>query len=325
MKTIGIRDNICVKKELTTCGSKILENFTAPYHAAIIDKLGESTEIKKINIKEFGLEEDDYIKKFFEENNADAAILTDLDGQIARNAVNGLVGLKPTFGLVSRSGVITIAPSLEQIGVISKSIEGIGEIFDVIKGYDSEDSGSVNPEGVEAFNAPVKIGYIQSHEDLNKTGLKTEQIEIQNLKYAKPTHEIIVDAEISSNLGKYDGIRYGYRTDHARTWKEVYTKTRQEGFGYASKKKMIAGTFFLDVDNMQEYYIKAAKIRTLIKRELEEIFKQVDIIAVPSDKEYTCLANLTGRPALTINGITLIGKHFDEENLMNVAKAMMRR
>jgi len=147
-----------------------------------------------------------------------------------------------------------------------------------------------------------------------------EKIEIKNIKYASKVTYIISAAEASSNLARYDGIKYGHRTENANTWKEVYTKTRQVGFGYEAKKKMVAGTFFLDIGNMDEYYKRAQKIRVLIKQELKNIFENVDVIAIPSDSEYKCLANLAGRPAITVKGVTLIGKFFEEDRLIELTK-----
>ena len=321
---IGLRDNICAKLMKTTCGSKMLENFVSPYDATVVEKLNKAdVKIEKVDIAEFGVEEDDYISKALEKGSVDAVIATDWDGQISRICTDGIVGIKPTFGLVSRYGVVTIAPSLEQVGVIGKNIKAVEEVLNIIKGYDNKDSGSVDEKEYvgQVKNAKLNIGYTEENNVINKLQGEKIKIDIENLKYALPVQYMISSAEASSNLARFDGIRYGYRAEGAKTWKEVYTKTRQEGFGYVVKKKMIAGTFFLDVDNMQEYYIKAAKVRTVIKREIDEIFKKVDVIAVPNKKEYTCLANLTGRPAITIDGVTFIGKHFDEENLMSMIKA----
>jgi aspartyl-tRNA(Asn)/glutamyl-tRNA(Gln) amidotransferase subunit A len=316
---IGLRDNICTKETKTTCGSKLLENFISPYNASVVEKLNEKkVDIEKVNIKEFGIEEDEYVAEAFEKQKVDAVVLSDWNGEIARNSINGRVGIKPSFGLVSRYGVVTIAPSLEQIGIVGKDINTASEVLDIIKGYDKKDSGSVDEKEVkQEKKEKLKVGYIE--ENLG-TKLQGEKINIKNLKYAKVVLDMISSAESSSNLARFDGIRYGYQTENAETWKEVYTKTRQEGFGYETKKKMISGTFFLDVENMQDYYIKSEKVRTVIKRELEEVFKTVDVIAVPNKKEYTCLANLTGRPAITAGDIAFIGKHFDEENLIAFVK-----
>jgi len=318
MKVIGLRDNICVKDSKTTCGSKMLENFVSPFEATVVEKLNNAdVKIEKIDIFEFGIEEDEYISKAFEKGNIDAIVATDWDGEIARNSEGGIVGIKPTFGNVSRYGVVAIAPSLEQVSVIGKDLKSAKEVFDIIKGYDDRDSGAVDEKDIKKEeNKKMKIGYIEEVKNISG-----EKVDIKNLKYVPATHYIISSAEASSNLGKFDGIRYGFRANDAKTWKEVYTKTRQEGFGYEAKKKQIAGTFFIDVDNMQEYYIKANKVRTVIKRELDELFKKVDVIAVPNKKEYACLANLTGRPAITVNGITFIGKHFDEENLIGLVSS----
>ena len=144
MKTIGLRNNICMKNAKNTCGSKMLEDFISPYDSTVVEKLNAaSVKIENIDMKEFGIEEDNFVQEFFESNSANTAILVDGNGEIARNAINGLIGLKPTFGMVSRYGVITSAPSLEQTGVISKDINELQEILDIIKGYDDKDSGSV--------------------------------------------------------------------------------------------------------------------------------------------------------------------------------------
>ena len=320
MSVIGLKDNICTKSEKTTCGSKMLENFISPYNATIVEKLNNaSKETRKIEMKEFGIEEDNYTKEFFE-NNGEIAIVTDLNGEIAKNSTNGRLGLKPTFGLVSRYGVVTVSPSLEQVGVIAKNANNLKETLDIIKGYDCKDSGSVEATDIENKEDIKKIGYI-GDANLELNNLELIKIGIANLKYVKPIHTIISSAESSSNLARFDGIRYGYRTENAKTWKEVYTKTRGEGFGYEAKKKMVSGTFFLDVENMKECYIRAEKIRTLIKRELEKIFETLDAIAV-SNEEGVLLANLTGRPAITLNGITIIGKHFSENRLIELSKSL---
>ena len=309
---VGLRNNICVKGEEATCGSKMLEKYISPYSSTVAEKLNKAgIEIKNIEIKEFGIEEDNYIKEFFEKNVADTAIVVDGNGEIARNSTNGLVGLKPTFGLISRWGVIMTSPSLEQVGVISKNIEDLKEVLDIVKGYDEKDSGSIKNISVcdENNNKELKVADIK-------------EVKIDSLKYAKVVTYMISSAETSSNLGRLDGIRYGYRTKDASNWKEVYTKTRQEGFSYEAKKKMIAGTFFLDVNNMEEYYKKAEKVRAMIKREIEKVFEKVDVLKVAADSEYTCLANLTGRPAISINGVTLIGKFFEEDRLISLAKTL---
>ena len=145
MKTVGLRNNICVKNEKATCGSIMLENFVSPYNSTVAEKLSEAgIEIKNIDMKEFGIEEDNFVQEFFESNISNTVMTVDGNGEIARNCTYGLVGLKPTFGLVSRFGVITTAPSLEQVGIISKDINELKETLDIIKGYDNKDSGSVN-------------------------------------------------------------------------------------------------------------------------------------------------------------------------------------
>ena len=161
MKTIGIRDNICIKSEKTTCGSKMLENFISPYNATIIDKLNNANiEIKKVSMSEFGLKEDEFTQEFIKNNQGATVVTTDLKGDIANTCKkNSLFGIKPTFGLVSRYGFVSSAPSLEQIGVVGKSIEDCKEVLDIIKGYDEKDSGSVNPtEYIEKEN--IKIGCV---------------------------------------------------------------------------------------------------------------------------------------------------------------------
>ncbi|MCL2384102.1 MAG: amidase family protein [Oscillospiraceae bacterium] len=324
MKIVGLRNNICVKNGKMTCGSKMLENFISPYNSTIVERLNTAgVKTENIDMKEFGVVEDNFIQEFFAGNTSNTAIMVDGSGEIARNSVNGLIGIKPTFGAVSRYGVVTVAPSLEQAGVISKDINELKEVFDIIKGYDEKDSASVKEVLENKQSDDIKIGAISEAMNL-VNGFTAQKVEITNLKYAKKVACMISSAESSSNLARYDGIKYGHRAENTSTWKEVYTKSRQEGFGYDVKKKMIAGTFFLDRDNMEEYYKRAEKIRTLIKQEVKELFKKVDVIAIPSDSEYTCIANLTGRPAISANGVTLIGNFFEEERLIKLASELTK-
>lgn len=316
MKTVGIRDNICIKGEKTTCGSKMLEKFIAPYNATIVEKLtSNSIDFKKVSMSEFGLKNDDIQIN-------ECAIITDLEGDISKICIkNNLVGIKPTFGLVSRYGFISSAPSLEQVGVIGKTVEDCKELLNIIKGYDKRDSGSANIDvDLEKKTDNLKVGIVKDVKNREKTEkFNLIEVEISNLKYAKVIHYIISSAEASSSLAKYDGIRYGYRTKQYSNLKDVYKNTRKEGFEYETKKKMIAGTFFLDVNNREDYYIKAEKARTMIKTEMNKIFEEIDILIVPVKDNYIHLANLTGRPSLTIGMNTIIGKHFEESKLISLA------
>lgn len=319
MKTIGLKNNICVKNELATCGSKILEGYVSPYDSYVAQKLKEANiKINNIDTTEFGLKDDSFIQDFFEKDISKTAIITDRSGETAKKSIDGVIGLKPTFGIVSRYGVVTTAPSLEQVAILSKSIDELKETFAIIKGYDKRDSGSVKE--FEQYNKDLKDIKIGFHQETTNTfkNFNKEKINIENLKYVKAIHYIISASEASSNLGRYDGIRFGQRAQDAVDWKDVYIKTRQEGFSIEAKRQMLAGTFFLDLEQKEKYYIKAEKIRTVIKDELKSIFKKVDVIAMDSDSEGILLANLTGRPSLTVNKTTLIGEYFSEEMLISL-------
>ena len=189
-------------------------------------------------------------------------------------------------------------------------------MFNAIKGFDEKDSGSVMLEEKSKKKIEdIKIGWIDEVQNIFGN-VNSEKVTINTSEYSKSTAYIISAAETSSNLSKYDGIRYGHRAENATTWQEVYSKTRQEGFGYEVKKKIIAGTYFTDAENMENYYRKADKIRTLIKQEMKEVFTKIDILAIPANSKEVILANLTGRPAITVKGITLIGDFFKEESLI---------
>lgn len=314
---IGVLDNICITDVKTTCGSKMLENFISPYDAAVIEELKENgiNTFEKINMSEFNIKENEEIAKSVASSKVDCAVGSDMDGKL-RNAAakNNVAALKPTFGLISRYGVITTAPSLEQVSLVAKDIKTCEEVLNIISGYDAKDSCSVSLEKKENKDvSKLKIGVMGNAKYEMAETIKTD-IE----KYIVPVHLIISSSEMSSNLGRFDGIRYGYRTKNISNLKDVYKNSRAEGFGEEVKKVMIFGTHFLSVDYKSKYYDKASKIRTIIKQKLAEEFKNVDVIITPVEEKYLKLANLIGAPSLVVNNLQLIGKHFEEETLLKL-------
>ena len=317
---IGILDNICATESKTTCGSKMLENFVSGYDATVIEKLKESNikTFEKINMSEFGVEENDEIGRTVSNNNVEGIVGSDADGKLRMTASkNKVIGLKPTFGLISRSGVITTAPSLEQVSIIAKDIKTCRELLNIISGYDNRDSCSADVEtrleSAQKDISKIKIGVLG---DAKYKGATAVKLNIE--EYIIPSHYIIWSSEMSSNLGRFDGIRYGYRTKNAPGLFDVYKNSRAEGFGKEVKKIMIFGTHFLSVDYKSKYYDKASKIRTMIKKEIAKQFENFDVIITPVEEKYLKLANLTGHPSLVVNNVQLIGKHFEENVLLEL-------
>lgn len=397
---IGIKDNICTKGIKTTCSSKMLENFVAPYDATIMEKLKEEGLINlgKMNMDEFAMgssTEYSYFKKTknpwdlsrvpggssggsiaaVASNMAPWALGSDTGGSVRQPAsLCGIVGLKPTYGLVSRYGLIAYASSLDQIGPATKDVEDSALLLGLIAGHDEKDSTSANVEkkdylknlkngvkglkiGVpkeffgEGLNKEVKKKIFEAIETYKKLGAEVEEFSFSTLDYALATYYIISCAEASSNLGRFDGIRYGYRTKNYNSLKDIYVNSRTEGFGDEVKRRIILGTYVLSSGYYDAYYKKAQKVRTLIIDEFKKNFEKFDVILTPTspitafkigEKSnnplemyladlYTVPINIAGVPAISIPcgvdsnnlpiGMQLIGKHFDEETLFRVAYA----
>ena len=395
---IGIKDNICTKGIKTTCSSKMLEDFVSPYDATVMDKINAENliTIGKLNMDEFamgGSTENSYFKKTKNPWNLSKvpggssggsaaavasqmvpwALGSDTGGSIRQpSAFCGVVGLKPTYGLVSRYGLVAFASSLDQIGPITKDVRDSAILLNIIAGHDEKDSTSVDmPKkdyekaltgdikglkiGVpkeffgEGINKEVKESLKQAIETYKKLGAEVEEFSLDIAKYALATYYIIACAEASSNLGRFDGIRYTYRAKNFKDLKDLYKKTRSEGFGAEVKRRIILGTYVLSSGYYDAYYKKAQQVRTLVKQEFKKAFEKYDVILTPTSpivafdigtklsnpmEMYlsdicTVPVNIAGVPAISIPcgvdsnnmpiGMQLIGNYFDEETILNAA------
>ena len=397
---IGIKDNICVKGTKTTCSSKMLENFVSPYDASVIEKLNSENLISlgKLNMDEFAMgssTENSYFKTTrnpWDLNKVPGgssggsaaavaaqmvpwALGSDTGGSIRQPAsLCGVVGLKPTYGLVSRYGLVAFASSLDQIGPITKDVKDAALLLNLIAGHDKKDTTSVDvPEkdytkslsgdikglkiGVpkeffgEGINEDVNNRLKESIEIYKKLGAEVEEISLDVAEYALAAYYIIACAEASSNLGRFDGIRYTYRAPEFKNLKELYRKTRSEAFGSEVKRRIILGTYVLSSGYYDAYYKKAQQVRTLVMKKFNEAFEKYDVILTPTSpitafnigekssnpmEMYladicTVSINIAGVPAISIPcglnsegmpvGMQLIGNKFEEEKILNAAYA----
>ena len=397
---IGIKDNLCVKGTKTTCASKMLENFIAPYDATTIENLKKENIVSlgKLNMDEFAMgssTENSYFKVTKNPWNLNkvpggssggsaAAVAADLvpwalgsdtGGSIREpSSFCGVVGLKPTYGLVSRYGLVAFASSLDQIGPITKDVRDNAMLLNLIAGHDPKDTTSVDIPKVdytkalktdvkgikigvpkeffgEGINEEVKQKLQEAIEKYKELGAEVEEISLDVAKYALATYYIIACAEASSNLGRFDGIRYGYRAKDCKNLKDIYKKSRSEGFGPEVKRRIILGTYVLSSGYYDAYYKKAQQVRTLVSNQFNEAFKKYDIILTPVSPTVafdigsktsnplemyladicTVSINIAGVPAMSIPcgvdkegmpiGMQLIGNKFNEEKIYNVAYA----
>ena len=328
---IGIKDNICIKGMKTTCSSKMLENFVSPYDATVIEKLNDSKSVVlgKLNMDEFAMGASTEYSEFKKTRNPwnlnkvpggssggiAAAVAADLvpwalgsdtGGSIRQPAsFCGVVGLKPTYGLVSRYGLVAFASSLDQIGPITKDVEDAALLLNLIAGHDDKDSTSSNTpkkdytkalikdvKGLkiglpkeylgEGINEEVKQAILDVAENYKKMGATVEECSISTADYALATYYIIACAEASSNLGRFDGIRYGYRSQKQESLKDIYRNSRSEGFGPEVKRRIILGTYVLSSGYYDAYYKKAQKVRTLVKNEFKKQFEKYDVLLTPT-------------------------------------------
>ena len=397
---IGIKDNLCTKGVRTTCSSRMLENFIAPYNATVVEKLNNEDIISlgKLNMDEFAMgasTEYSYFKKTCNPWNLSRvpggssggsaaavaanlvpwALGSDTGGSIRQPAsFCGVVGLKPTYGLVSRYGLVAFASSLDQIGPITKDVEDAAILLNVIAGHDERDTTSYdipkkdytktlknNIKGMkigipkeyfgEGINAEVKEKLEEAINIYKKLGAEVEEFSLDIAQYALATYYIIACAEASSNLGRFDGIRYGYRTSNFTNLKELYKNSRSEGFGPEVKRRIILGTYVLSSGYYDAYYKKAQQVRTLVKKEFDKAFEKYDILLTPTSPTVafeigtrsnnplemyladicTVSVNIAGLPGISIPcgvnsenmpiGMQLIGNKFEEEKILNVAYA----
>lgn len=324
---IGIKDNLCIRGERATAGSKILENFVSPYNATSIQKLLDAGFIlfPGLNMDEFAMgsstENSAYgtTKNPFDTSRipggssggsaaaVSASMLpvtlgSDTGGSVRQPAsLCGVYGIKPTYGRVSRYGLIAYASSLDQIGVLSADIGGIADVLSVISGYDTHDATSsskpipdllpeislsglkvgIMDEGTE-WDPDVKKRYSRMKELLLSRGAKLETLDFSLNDYSIPVYYILATAECSSNLSRFDGIRYGYRNETGKKLEELYLDSRSEGFGKEVKRRILLGTFSLSSGYYDAYYGKAQKARALIRKGYESFFSKVDLILQPT-------------------------------------------
>ena len=395
---IGIKDNICTKGVKTTCSSRMLENFVSPYDATVMKNINNENMINlgKLNMDEFamgGSTEYSYFKKTknpwnlnkvpggssggsaaaVASNMVPWALGSDTGGSIRQpSSFCGVVGLKPTYGLVSRYGLVAFASSLDQIGPITKDVRDSAMLLNIIAGHDKKDTTSVEIEkkdytkclknnvkglkiGVpkeffaEGINEEVKNALNEAIEKYKELGAEVEEFSLDVAKYSLATYYIIACAEASSNLGRFDGIRYTYRTGEFKNLKELYKKSRSEGFGPEVKRRIILGTYVLSSGYYDAYYKKAQQVRTLVMNEFNKAFEKYDVVLTPTSPTVsfdigsksgnplemyladicTVSVNIAGLPGISIPcgvdkqgmpiGMQLIGNKFCEETILNAA------
>jgi len=394
---IAQKDIFCAEGWKTTCGSKMLDNFIAPYDSTVISKFNAAGAVNlgKTNMDEFAMGSSNETSYYGNVKNpwdiktvpggssggsaaavagmlAPAATATDTGGSIRQPAsLCGLTGLKPTYGLVSRYGMIAFASSLDQAGPMCHTAEDCAAMMNVMSGHDPKDSTSIEREKenyLTGINNPIKglkIGVPkeffsegldpevekiieQGISEYKKLGAEIVEISLPNNHLSIPVYYVIAPAEASSNLSRYDGVRYGYRTKEYDDLMDMYCKTREEGFGDEVKRRIMIGTYVLSAGYYDAYYLKAQKIRRLISEDFKKAFEKCDVILGPSapsvafpigDKKedplkmymqdvYTISTNLAGLPGLSMPGglmnnlpvgIQLIGNYFSEAKLLNIA------
>ena len=329
---VTIKDNICIAGEETTCASRVLKGFRSPYDATVIDRLRQegAVLIPRANMDEFAFGSSTETSAFGPTRNpwnpacvpggssggsaaavaahmAVAALGSDTGGSIRQPAsFCGVVGLKPTYGRVSRYGLVAFASSLDQIGPLTKDVEDAALLLSVIAGHDPQDSTSAPTEvpdycrelkagakglrlgipsvpGQQGLSEPMKRAVHSAIKELEKLGCKTVEINIPHLDKVVETYYIIATAEASSNLARYDGVQYGLRTSgNGGGLLEMYLRTRHEGFGAEAKRRILLGTYVLSHGYYDAYYLKGMKVRTLIKQGFDDAFKHCDVIAMPT-------------------------------------------
>ncbi|MGI6452307.1 MAG: Asp-tRNA(Asn)/Glu-tRNA(Gln) amidotransferase subunit GatA [Syntrophomonadaceae bacterium] len=395
----GLKDSICTKGIKTTCSSRMLENYVPIYDATVARKLNESKGILigKTNMDEFAMGSSTELSAFFPTYNpwdltrvpggssggsaaavaageATFCLGSDTGGSIRQPASYcGIVGMKPTYGRVSRWGVVSLASSLDQVGVLSKDVEDCALVMNVIAGYDSMDSNSVKMEvpdytsfldndvkGMkiayprEYFQAgvdnEVKAGVEAALKKYEELGAIIEEVSLPHSQYALPAYCIILPAEASANMGKYDGVRYGLRDFEAENIVDMFCRSRSRAFGDEVKRRIMLGTFALSSGYYDAYYNKALKVRRLILNDFENVFKNYDLIISPTtpttafkigenaadplvlymNDVLTVPINLAGLPGISIPcglaqglpiGMQIIAPHFQEGLLIKAAYA----
>jgi len=398
---VAIKDNMCTAFGATTCASKILENFHSPYNATVVEKLlaADAVIVGKTNMDEFAMgssTENSGLKQTVNPWDTSrvpggssggstaavsaglcfAALGSDTGGSIRQPAsFCGVVGLKPTYGRVSRFGLVAYGSSLDQIGPITRTVEDCALMMNVIAGHDEKDSTSISESVapvcnyLEKLDEPIsklKIGIVpglnagsdsevlkaisQAIETYKKLGAEIIEVQMPHFDYAISVYYIVATAEASSNLARYDGVHYGHRTKNAANYIEVYTKSRAEGFGQEVKRRIMLGTYALSSGYYDAYYLKALKVRNLIRADFTKAFEKCNCIMMPVSPTtafkigektddplkmylsdiYTIAANLAGVPGISIPcgfdknnlpiGLQILSPAFSEDKLLRIAR-----
>jgi aspartyl-tRNA(Asn)/glutamyl-tRNA(Gln) amidotransferase subunit A len=397
---VGIKDVLVTRGVRTTAGSKILANYVPPYDCTAVARLetAGAVVLGKMNCDEFAMGSSNENSAWKPVHNprdlsrvpggssggsaaavaADLAVATlgsDTGGSIRQPAsFCGVVGLKPTYGRVSRYGLIAFASSLDHIGPLTKTVKDAAIVLRTIAGRDPMDSTSAEvpvPNYVAELEKPVrgmKVGLAREYmgegldpevrnavedavQSLAELGCEIVEVSLPHTEYAIPAYYIVATAEASSNLARFDGVRYGFRAENVRSLSEMYRRTRDLGFGAEVKRRIMLGTYALSAGYYDAYYLKAQKVRTLLTRDFDDAFKQVDAIVAPTSPTaafklgektddplamyladiYTVTANLAGIPGISIPcgqtkeklpiGMQIFGKHFDEARILRLAHA----
>jgi aspartyl-tRNA(Asn)/glutamyl-tRNA(Gln) amidotransferase subunit A len=397
---VALKDIVCMKGFLTTCGSHILHNYVPPYDATVVEKLKDSGAVftGKTNMDEFAMGSSTETSYFGITRNpwdldripggssggsaaavaADlciASIGSDTGGSIRQPAaLCGVVGMKPTYGRVSRYGLIAFASSLDQIGPFTKDVEDCAIMMNALAGYDPRESTSVPMDvpdyreflsrGIEGWRVGIPKEYFiegidpKVEESVRKAiavieglGAKCIEMSLPHTEYCLAVYYIIAPAEASSNLARYDGVKYGFRSQESRDLLDMYKKTRSAGFGAEVKRRIMIGTYALSSGYYDAYYKKASQVRALIKRDFEEAFKQYDVILTPTSPTpafkigektedplqmylsdiFTISANLAGIPGISVPcgftreglpiGVQFLAGHFEEGKLIQISSA----
>lgn len=395
---IAVKDNICIKGKKTTCASKILENFVPQYNAEVIDRLEKAGMIiiGKTNMDEFAMGSTTETSAYGVTRNpwnlehvpggssggscaavaageTFMALGSDTGGSIRQpSSFCGVVGIKPTYGTVSRYGLIAYGSSLDQIGPVAKDVTDCATILETIASYDPKDSTSIKRDSYDftsalvddvkgmrigipkdyfgdGLDAEVKENILQAVKVLEEKGAVVEEFDLSLVKYAIPAYYVIASAEASSNLARFDGVKYGYRTEEYEGLHNMYKKSRSEGFGPEVKRRIMLGSFVLSSGYYDAYYLKALKTKALIKKAFDKAFEKYDVIVAPAAPTtapelgkslsdpikmylgdiYTISVNLAGLPGITIPvgkdskglpvGMQLIGNCFEENKIIQTA------
>ncbi len=400
---IAHKDIFCTSGEKTTCGSRMLANFVSPYDATVVERLRTAGVVMlgKTNMDEFAMGSSNETSYFGPVRNpwdplrvpggssggsaaavaarlAPAATATDTGGSIRQPAaLCGVTGIKPTYGRVSRYGMVAFASSLDQGGLITQNAEDAALLLSAMAGFDERDSTSVElpvPDYAAALEQPLKglkVGVLKEFFDkgldheierhiraaldvLRAQGAVLKDVSLPNLPLSVPTYYVVAPAECSSNLARFDGVRYGYRCEKPRDLLDLYRRSRGEGFGAEVKRRIMTGTYVLSAGYYDAFYLKAQRVRQLISNDFERAFHEVDVVIGPTTPTaafelgaktsdpvtmylndiYTIGANLAGLPAMSVPcgfvqgglpvGMQIIGPHFGEERLLNVAHRYQR-